>query len=214
MAATPEDTPTTAAESPSRKRDRGRRPGSSGSQDDILRAARGLFAERGYRGTTMRAIAREANVDAALIHHFFESKKGVFRAAIEESFALVQLIDEAFVDDRKLAAERLVRGFLALWHDPASRDPMLAVIRSAVADDEAAAALNDFLTQRVVGHMARSVNSADAHFRSSLAGSQLIGLAMTRYIFKIEPMASMDVESIVAFVAPTIDRYLTGDMRG
>src|SRR2546421_11881353 len=113
------------------RRRTGRRPGPSGTQDDIVAAARKLFAEYGYRGATMRAIAREANVDAALIHHFFTSKEGVFAAAMEDAFPAPDAIDEVVGAGPDGLSERLGRFFLSLWEGPDTRGPVLAGVGSA-----------------------------------------------------------------------------------
>jgi AcrR family transcriptional regulator len=192
------------------RRRTGRRPGPSGTQDDIVAAARKLFAEYGYRGATMRAIAREANVDAALIHHFFTSKEGVFAAAMEDAFPAPEAIDQVVGAGPEGLSERLVRFFLSLWERPDTREPMLAVLRSAVSYEEAARLLNEFISERVLGRIVRGIDRPDPPMRANLIGSQLVGLAMIRYVIKVEPVASASVEALVGALVPTIDRYLSG----
>lgn len=190
----------------------GRRPGPTGTRGDIIRAAQKLFAERGYYGASMRAIAQEARVDAALIHHFFSSKEGVFAAAIEDSFQLPELVDDVLKHDTDEIGERLVRGYLDLWDDPADRDPMLAVMRSAVSYDDAARLLNEFIGTRVAGRIIEAIDVPHPELRATLIGAQLVGLAMIRSIVKIEPLASADPEVIVRCLAPTINRYISDDL--
>jgi AcrR family transcriptional regulator len=194
-----------------RGRRSGRRPGTNQTRDDILRAARKLFAENGYGGATMRTIAREANVDAALIHHFFVSKEGVFAAAIEESFELTGLVVGVLEGGDEAIGERLVRGFLGLWSAPETRNPMLAVIRSALSYEGAARLLRDFVSEQVIAHVVKASTQEEAQLRGTLVGSQLVGMAIMRHVVKVEPLASADVETIVRFLGPTIDRYLTDD---
>jgi AcrR family transcriptional regulator len=194
------------------RRRSGRRPGMSETRNDILQAARELFAENGYGGATMRTIAHRANVDAALIHHFFVSKEGVFAAAIEDSFQLTALLDDVLDGGQDGLGERLVRGFLRLWTDAETRDPMLAVIRSAFSYEEAARLLRNFITERVIAQVATVANTqGGAQLRGTLVGSQLVGMAILRHVVKVEPLASADPEIIAKLLGPTIDQYLMGD---
>src|SRR5690348_9275019 len=188
----------------------GRRRGPSATQRDIVAAARKLFAEHGYRGATMRAIAAEANVDAALIHHFFTSKEGVFAAAMEDAFPPPDAIAGVVAGGLDGLAERLVRFFLGLWESPDTREPLLAVMRSAVSYDEAARMLGEFVTGRILGTITGTIEQPDPELRAALIGSQLVGLAMIRYVIKVEPLASASTDTVVAALVPTVDRYLTG----
>jgi AcrR family transcriptional regulator len=212
-AAPTEPPPPPAMASPASPRRTGRRRGPSATQNDIVAAARKLFAEHGYRGATMRAIAAEANVDAALIHHFFTSKEGVFAAAMEDAFPAPDDIDQVVAGGLDGLAERLVRFFLGLWESPDTREPLLAVMRSAVSYDEAARMLAEFVTGRILGAIVRTISQPDPEMRATLIGSQLVGLAMIRYVIKVEPLASADTDTVVAALVPTVDRYLTGTFR-
>jgi AcrR family transcriptional regulator len=209
-AATTEPPPSPAMATAASPRRTGRRRGPSATQNDIVAAARKLFAEHGYRGATMRAIAAEANVDAALIHHFFTSKEGVFAAAMEDAFPAPDDIDQVVAGGLDGLAERLVRFFLGLWESPDTREPLLAVMRSAVSYDEAARMLAEFVTGRILGAIVRKISQPDPEMRATLIGSQLVGLAMIRYVIKVEPLASADTDTVVAALVPTVDRYLTG----
>lgn len=189
----------------------GRRPGESGTRGEIVRSARTVFATYGYRGATMRMIAKEAQVDAALIHHFFTSKAGVYAASIEASFNLERLIEQVLASPREEAARTLVREFLAVWGDPQSREPILAMLRSAVSYDEAADMLTSHVIKQSIGQIVAAFNAPDRELRADLISSQLIGMALLRYVLKAEPLASASPETIMDWLVPTIDRYLTGD---
>jgi AcrR family transcriptional regulator len=190
----------------------GRRPGKSGSREAILRAARAAFADGGYDGATVRGIAQAAGVDAALVHHFFGSKEDLFAAAmqlpIDPSRAIPALLEPG-VDG---LGERITRFFLSLWEAPTRREPFLALIRGAVSHERSAAMLRDFVTREVLGRVVAAIDAPQPALRASLAGSQLVGLGMVRYVVRVEPLASADVEQVVAAVAPTVQRYLTGDL--
>jgi AcrR family transcriptional regulator len=186
----------------------GRRPGITATRERILAAARERFADAGWDGTTIRAIAAEAAVDPALVLHYFGSKEGVFRAAIE--FPL----DPATVVPRLLApgldglGERMVRFFIDVWDSPDGR-PLLSVIRSAVTSEQAAQLLREFISREMLGRVAAVLEVDQPRLRASLAGSQLVGLAMIRYVVKLEPIASADPETLATWAGPTLQRYLT-----
>jgi AcrR family transcriptional regulator len=190
----------------------GRRPGTSGTRDAILEAARECFAERGYSDTSVRAVAARAGVDAALVHHYFGTKDGLFSAAIEPPFdpaAVAPVLLEPGLDG---LGERLVRFFLQVWDEPASRARIQGMLRSALNQESAAALLREFVTRQLLGRVAAAVDAPDAELRATFAGTQLVGLGMLRYIVRVEPLASADPETVVAVVAPTIQRYLTGEL--
>lgn len=187
----------------------GRRPGGSGTRTDILDAARKLFAERGYAGATIRAIAQEAGVDGALIHHFFASKEGVFAAAIEDTFAPAEMLPPVLDAGVEGMGERLVRTFLKKWEEPTTDQQLLAVLRSAVSNEEAAELLRNFLTQELLGRIVKSLHTDDSELRATLIGAQLVGVAFLRYVLAYDPIAHVETEALVAMLSPTIQRYLT-----
>jgi AcrR family transcriptional regulator len=186
----------------------GRRQGDSGTRQDIIRSAQKLFAEQGYRGATMRAIARDARVDAALIHHFFGSKEGVFTAAVGEAFRAGEILDAMSAPGPGTVGERLIRSFLTLWDEPETRTPMLAVVRSAVTHEDAARLVRDFVTTEVIGQVVQANADAERELRTALIGSEVLGMVIVRYVFGIEPMASMAPEAVAMFLGPVIDRFL------
>lgn len=177
-------------------------------------AARRQFAECGYEGATLRSIAHEAHVDPALIHHFFESKQGVFTAAMADLLKPAELIPGIVAAGPNGLGERLMRMFVNLWERRAARDPLLAVIRSAVSHTEAAELLREFVTTEVLGRLGEVVDLPQRELRTTLVGSQIVGLIMIRYVVKVEPLASVDAETLVTAVGPTIQHYLTDELEG
>jgi AcrR family transcriptional regulator len=190
----------------------GRRPGASGTREAILDAARRAFAEQGYQRATIRGVAELAGVDPALVHHYFGTKQGLFVAAVRFPVNPVEHLTAVLADDPSQVGQRLVGTFLAIWDHAADRSPLLALVRSAVGDEPAGAMLREFITEEVLGPVARRLGSPDAALRATLVGSQLIGLAMARYIVKVEPLASTPAAEVAAAVGPTVQRYLTGDL--
>lgn len=190
----------------------GRRPGPTTSRDEILTAARASFAERGYAETSVRAVAARAGVDPALVHRFFGSKDDLLMAALSLVMRPDERIPELVKGDRESLGERLVGYFLSVWETPPSRDVMLAMLRSAATNERAAELLRDFVTRELLGRVAAALDPETAPMRAALAGSQLVGLAMARYLVRLEPVASASAETVAAAVAPTLQRYLVGEV--
>ncbi|QGV79242.1 TetR/AcrR family transcriptional regulator [Streptomyces ficellus] len=175
----------------------------------ILEAARAEFAERGYDKTSVRGIAKAAGVDPALVHHYFGTKDEVFAAAIEVSFEPELIVPAVLGESTEGIGERLARYFLSVWENPATRAPLLAVIRSALTHEAAAKVLRGFVLRRVLERVAADLDVPDPKFRAELAASHMIGIAILRYVVRVEPLASATPDEIVATVAPTLQRYLT-----
>ncbi|WP_236246301.1 TetR family transcriptional regulator [Streptomyces sp. CC210A] len=199
---------------PRPRRGRGRPPAADraegpGARERILEAARAEFAQRGYDKTSVRGIAKAAGVDPALVHHYFGTKDEVFAAAVEVSFEPA-LVIPALVGEHGTegVGERLARSFIGVWEDPATRTSLLAVVRSALTHDAAAAVLRGFVLRRVLERVAADLSVPDPQFRAELAASHMVGIAILRYVVQVEPLASADPEDIVAMVAPTLQRYL------
>jgi AcrR family transcriptional regulator len=190
----------------------GRRPGVSGTREAILGAARRAFAEHGYQHATIRGVADLAGVDPALVHHYFGTKQELFVAAVQLPVNPVEQLMAVLDEGPGEAGRRMVETFLSVWDHAATQNPLLALIRSAVGDEHAAAMLREFITEEVLGQIAHRLGGADARLRATLVGSQIIGLAMARYIVKVEPLASAPPAQVVAAVGPTLQRYLTGDL--
>ncbi|OPF80354.1 TetR family transcriptional regulator [Streptomyces antioxidans] len=197
---------------PPRKRGRPARTSASdgpATRDRILIAARNEFAERGYDKTSIRGIAKAAEVDPALVHHYFGTKEQVFEAAIELIFAPAMGVPDAVHGSREGAGERMARYMFGIWENPVSRLPLLAVMRSALTNETAAAVLRGMIERRVLLRMAGELDVPNPEFRAQLAAGHLIGIAMLRYVIRMEPMASAETDDIVAMVGPTLQRYLT-----
>ena len=186
----------------------GRRPGEAGTRDKILAAARSHFTDVGFDGATIRGIAAAAKVDPKLILHYFESKEGIFVAAVDFPLDPAVAIPPLLAPGLDGLGSRLVRFFLETWESPAG-SPMLALIRSVVSSERAATLLRGFVTREVLARLARILELDQPHLRATLVGSQLVGLAMLRYVVKVEPLASAPVARVAAWIGPTLQRYLT-----
>ncbi|MFF5305626.1 TetR family transcriptional regulator [Streptomyces sp. NPDC013161] len=194
-----------------KRRGRPPRTESADTRDRILGAAREEFSERGYEKTSVRGIAKAAGVDSALVHHYFGTKEQVFEAAIAVALAPAQNAPDAVVEGPlDGVGERLTRFIFGIWENPATRTPLLAVVRSAVNNEAAAAVFRRLVVSQVLGRVAARLDLPDGELRAELAAAQLVGTAMLRYVIKVEPLASVDVERIIARVAPVVQGHLTG----
>ncbi|MER6225794.1 TetR/AcrR family transcriptional regulator [Streptomyces sp. 900105755] len=195
----------------SRRRGRPPRTESADTRDRILVAAREEFSEHGYEKTSVRGIAKAAGVDSALVHHYFGTKEQIFEAAIAVAFAPT-LNAPAAIADGPLdgVGERLTRFIFGIWENPTTRKPLLAIVRSAVNNETAAAVFRRLVAAQLLRRLAEQLGHADGELRAELAAAQLVGCAMLRYVIKLEPLASADLEQIVARIAPVVQGHLTG----
>jgi AcrR family transcriptional regulator len=195
---------------PDRKNPGGRRPGESGTRDAILDAARILFADRGYEGASLRAIASGAGVDPALIRHFFGDKQSLFAATVADRTTLPERMLGAIAGDPRDVGRRFTDTYLRLWEDPDTRPLLHALVRSAATSQGAA----DMVVELLQGRM-RSYDGVDDVLaqRISLAGAHLLGVAFARYVLRIPPLADLPHDDLVDEIAPSIQRYLSGTNR-
>ncbi|NGO48840.1 TetR/AcrR family transcriptional regulator [Streptomyces ureilyticus] len=181
------------------------------TRDRILAAAREEFSERGYDKTSVRGIAKTAGVDSALVHHYFGTKEQVFEAAVEVAFApALKVRDTVLEGPLDEVGERMTRVIFGLWENPVTRTPLLAIVRSAVNNETAAAVFRRLVAAQLMRRIAGRLDVPDAELRTELAAAQLVGVAMMRYVIKIEPVASADPEQIIARIAPVVQGHLTG----
>jgi AcrR family transcriptional regulator len=193
-------------------RRRGRRPGGADTRASLLEAARDVFTEQGFDGATVRTIAAKAGVDAAMVNHWFGGKEGLFaEAVLKLPFNPKDVADQLLAGGVDDLGERIVRTFLTTW-DNTGGGVFTALMRSITAHRQAALVLRDLLIRHIIERLLDSVAVDEVEFRGSLVASQLVGMGMARYVAQFEPLASADIETTVAAVAPTIQRYLTGEI--
>lgn len=187
----------------------GRRPGPTETRGAILTAAREMFAEHGYDRATIRGIARRAEVDPALVHHFFGNKEQVFVAAMELPFQPADVLPELLTGPRDELAERLVRFFFSIWEDPERRAPFIGLLRSALTASGDTTLLGEFVTDALFERVAKNLGLPES-FAPLLMG-QLLGVALLRYVVRIEPLATADIEDVIQGVLPAVRTYLERD---
>lgn len=186
----------------------GRRSGGPATRERILGAARASFGERGYDGASIRDVAARAEVDPALVHHYFGSKQQLFIAAMELPFDPAVEVPRLAAGDPDGLGERLARFVVEAWEDPSVRPIIVGLIRSAASDPVAAGMLRELVLRGPLRAVASVAAGPDAHLRAELAGSQLVGLAFARHVLAVEPLASADRETLVGLLGPTLQRYL------
>jgi AcrR family transcriptional regulator len=188
----------------------GRRPGTPDTREAILAAARRGFATRGYDATSVRAIATDAEVDPALLIHYFGSKEALFAEATGMPPGLPALIASLAAVPLHDFGRVLTSSYIGFIDSDDSRNAILALVRSAVSHDSAAAMLREFLTAQLLPVIIGLTTASDAQLRATLIAAQLIGIAMLRHVLRVEPLATAAPDEIAALVAPAIQQYLRG----
>jgi AcrR family transcriptional regulator len=193
----------------------GRRPGNQDTKQSILESARAVFAERGFDKASIRAIAARAQVDPALVHHYFGTKDKLFLASMNAPIDPAELIPKAMAGPRDEVGERLVRLVLSVW-DSSAGAAAIALLRSAMSNEWTARLMREFVITQVLRRAVAElgIDEAQAPTRAALVATQVGGLAVVRYILKVEPVASAPAEQLVAAIGPNVQRYLTGDLPG
>jgi AcrR family transcriptional regulator len=190
----------------------GRRPGNSSSRDDILKAARKLFARRGYQGATMRAIAKEAGVDPSLIVHFFGSKVNLLTEAVDWPFDPEVQMPRLLEDGRRNVGRKLAQLAIRTWDEEGTRHPVFTLLRAGLTEPEAAEMLRNFMLQRLYAPLMERLGSDQPELRAALAVSQVIGVGMGRYVLKFDGLAEAKSEDVIDWLGPVLQRYLTGKL--
>ena len=191
----------------------GRRSGEGDTRRDITDAARSLFAEQGYDGTSLRAVARAAGVDPALVHHYFDGKSDLFTASFALPLEPAALVARITDGPREQLGERLVRTFLHVWTGPGA-EHLVGILRSALTTEAAATMLREFMTATLLQGVAAELDAPDARTRAALCASQLVGVGVLRQVIGFAPLRELDDDELVARLAPTLQHHLTGPSPG
>lgn len=193
----------------------GRRPGDpADTRKSILDAAMQTFAETGFEKASIRKIAASAKVDPALVHRYFGTKDELFIAALDVPMVPSEVLPRVVEGGPAEVGERLVRTFLSVWDSPRG-GAGVAMLRSAVAHPWIARLLREFVFTRVILPAFAELGLDDDPLRdrrATLVASQILGLALTRYVLRFEPLASASEAELVAAIGPTLQRYITGDI--
>lgn len=193
---------------------RGRRPGSGTTRQAVLDAARARFARDGFGATTIRGVAGDAGVDASQVMQFFRSKDELFAAVMAVPASALERFDTAFEGPDDGLGERVVRAYLTAWEGPADEsEPLMAMLRGAITNDDARAQLRDFIQSRLVHGIVEGPGHDDAVLRAGLAAAMLVGVVTSRQIIGVPVLVAADREQLVATLAPAIQQILGGNRR-
>jgi AcrR family transcriptional regulator len=193
-------------------RKRGPREGRGVIADAIVDSARRSFAEHGYTGTSMRSIATDASVDPRLVGYYFQSKERLLEACLVTPSGFIGDVAAVVTSDLSSRGQSLVRLLLRNWEDPRSGPVLRSIILIAAQHPFALQRLQAIVSGSLIGAVSTNLDDDERLLRGGLVATQMLGLAMTRYVWHLEPIASASEEQVVACVAPTIQRYLTGDL--
>lgn len=181
---------------------------SAPTRQAILIAARARFASEGYERTTVRAVASDAGIDPSMVMRYYGSKQGLFAAAADIDLRLPSL--HGVAPDR--LGEVLARHFLSLWEGSHHDDALVILLRTATTHEGAAQRMREVFDQQAVPTISAALSGTDGPRRAGLVGSQLLGVALCRYVLRLEPIASQDPQQLADDIATTIQRYLTGSL--
>lgn len=183
---------------------RGRRPGAPDTRHDVLEVARQRFLAEGYQAVTLRSVAADAGVDVALISYFFGSKKGLFGAAMALTANPAEAFALALDGDMQGLPERVLRILLSTWDTPASGAPLKAMLGSALNDEAVGLLVREALQRELVDKLADRLGGIDARRRAIAFTVQLAGVVFSRYVLRLEPIASMPADELVRTLTPTL----------
>ncbi len=158
---------------------------------------------------TRPAVADRAGVDQALVSHFYGSKQRLFVAAVDLPFEPEAALPRLIAGDRETLGLRVAQFIVLLLESEPGKARITGLIRAAASEPEAARMARELVAERIFTPLAEALGVPDARFRASLVSSQLIGLAVARYIVQLEPLASAPPEAVIAAIAPVLKRYLT-----
>jgi AcrR family transcriptional regulator len=189
---------------------RGRRPGTSTTRQAILDAARVRFASDCFAATTIRRVASDAGVNPSLVMQFFTSKEALFAAVMSISSKSLERINTVFDGPDEDLGERVVRAHLAVWEGaPEDSEPMMAMLRAAITNEQAGSQLREFIQARLLDAMGEGRDKTpDAALRAGLASSMLVGVIVGRRVVGVPILAEADTETLVAMIAPAIQSVL------
>jgi AcrR family transcriptional regulator len=178
----------------------------------IVGAARDEFAEHGWAGTTIRAVARAADVDPALVYHYFGSKEGLLDAATNPPEKWLENVAKVWTTPIEQLGAALLKLLLASWADDEIGPTLRAILQTAAHEPSTREKLRRVVEGSLMGVSGLGSDERDRLVRSGLISSQMMGFALMRYVWKIEPIASMTDDEAIAAIAPNLQRYVSGDL--
>jgi AcrR family transcriptional regulator len=194
----------------------GRRPGNVDTKGQIIEAAKRVFAAKGYDGASLRAVAREAEVDPALVHHYFDGKASLFVAAMALPFdprTVAMHQHPGVADGGAGVGSMVITGFLTMWdHAEGTGSSFASCVAGMASSTNVADAMREFVAERIWEKTPVNEGESDevTRQRRALVSSQLMGLAFIRYILRVPPISTTTPAEIARWAGPTLDRYMVG----
>jgi len=179
----------------------------------IVAAARDEFAEHGWAGTTIRAVARAADVDPALVYHYFGSKEGLLDAATNPPQKWLDSVAKVWTTPIERLGAALIESLLVSWGDDEIGPTLRAILQTAAHEPSTREKLRRVVEGSLMGVSGLGSDERDRLIRSGLISSQMMGFALMRYVWRIEPIASMTDDEAVAAISPNLQRYVSGELR-
>lgn len=187
-----------------------RRGGDTDARAQIVAAATKEFLDRGYDAASIRAIARRAGVDPALVHHYFDDKAELFAESVRTPIRPDKLVREVLRGPRDDVGVNLVTAILTVLENEKAQARVISLIRTALGHDFAATMLREFIGREVLHRIADELGVDDGELRATAVASQVVGLFMVRYGVRVEPLASASIEEVARRIGPVIQWHLTG----
>jgi AcrR family transcriptional regulator len=178
----------------------------------IVAASRDEFAEHGWAGTTIRAVARTADVDPALVYHYFGSKEGLLDAATNPPQKWLENVAKVWTTPVDQLGAALITLLLASWADDEIGPTLRAILQTAAHEPSTREKLGRVVAGSLMGVSELGGDERDRLIRSGLISSQMMGFALMRYVWKVEPIASMADDEAIAAIAPNLQHYVSGDL--
>lgn len=180
--------------------------------DRILTVARQSFATHGSAGTSMRAVAIEAGVDPRLITYYFGDKQSLLEACLVPPAGYLERVNAVVHGPMRGRGKAMVANMLHFWENPDTVPVLRAMILTAVHEPVALQLLQAIFRDNMVAAVADALGDDQRDLRANLAAAQIIGLCMTRYVYQLDPIASMAAESVIELVGPSVQRSLSGPL--
>jgi AcrR family transcriptional regulator len=184
---------------------------SAATRSAILVAARQLLAQKGYEGMTIRAVAAEAGIDASMVMRYYGSKEGLFAAAVDVDLQLPNPSEWP----RERMGELLAQHVVARWEGALADELITLLLRSAGTNQSAAEHLRSVFQRQVMSFVHEIIgDDPDARIRAAMVSTQVLGLALCRYVLELPPVVSMDRDTLVSVMGPVLQHYLLGNLSG
>jgi len=173
-----------------------------------------MFAANGFEKTTIRAVAKRAEVDPALVHHYFGSKVDLFTASIALPVDPREVLAPVYEAPTEDLGRALATALIGVWDSP-HRDAAVAMFRSEIAGGDSGL-IRTFLLEVALDPLVARIDlpAGTGRLRAEFVATQMTGVMLVRYVLAFEPLASLPSEQVVEVIAPTLQRYFTGELPG